>query len=196
MTTFAARPLVQLPARRFTNAVAALVEEQPGWLNGRCVMQASRYARLRQSMTAKSAGAGRAVPSSCAPLRVDVLTLLAEVDRVTAGWGVAQTDTPGRLRELAARRWTPEDADKLDAQADLLEKWAATAEELLGDAPAQVPLRLPCPSCGELWAYRRTGGEHVRRFALLASEAGASCDACGAIWPVSQFQFLAKLLRR
>ena len=193
VTTFGP-PLVKLPARRFADAVAALVDEQPGWLDGRCVMQAGRYHRLRQSLTAKSSGAGRAVQSSCAPLRVDVLTWLAEVDRVTAGWGARQADTPVRLREMASRQWAPEDADRLDALAEMLEKWTVTATELLGDAPAQVPLRLRCPACGELWAYRSAGGERVRRFALVASEAGASCGACGAVWPVEKFDWLAKLL--
>jgi hypothetical protein len=146
-------------------------------------------------MTAKSGGVGRSVPSSCAPLRIDVLTWMAEVDRVTAQWGVHQADTPDRLRELAARQWTPDDADKLDAQAALLERWTVTATELLGDAVVLVPLRLPCPACGQMWAYRRSGDERVRRFALLASEAGAQCDACGCSWPVEKFEWLARLLR-
>ena len=195
MTTFAPAPLVKLSARRFADAVAALVEEQPGWHDGRCVLESSLYDRLRQAMTGSRSG-GRAVPGSRAPLRVDVLTWMAEVDRVTAGWakGGASSATPARLRALAARKWTPDDADRLDALADILEGWTVTATELLGDAVVQVPLRLPCPACGELWAYRMAGGERVRRFALVASENGASCGSCGVAYPVEQFDWLAKLL--
>ncbi len=195
MTTFAPPPLVKLSARRFADAVARLVEEQPGWLDGRCVLEGSLYDRLRGAMDGSAPMARRSVSKSRPPLRLDVLTLVAEVDRVTAGWGIGQGATPERLRELASRQWTPDDADKLDAQAALIEKWSETAAELLGDAAVQVPLRLPCPACGQLWAYRRSGEERVRRFALLASEAGASCESCGCSWPVEKFDWLARLLR-
>ena len=209
MTTFAPAPLVKLSARRFADAVAALVEEQPGWMDGRCVLESSLYDRLRQAMTGSRAG-GRAVPGSRPPLRVDVLTWMAEVDRVTAGWGVSnrkytsdlpaswgarRMSTPARLRELACRQWAPEDADRLDAQADMLEKWTVTATELLGDAPPSIPLRLPCPvpACGQMWVYKHSSsGERVRRFALLVSEAGAICGACGAKW--EDLDWLARVL--
>lgn len=194
MTTFAP-PLVQLSARRFAQAVAALVEDRVDWVDGRCVTSESLYGRLRGALTAKTVSAGGGVACSRAPLRIDVLALLAEVDSTTAGWGANGVDTVERLRELASRQGTPEQTEALDAQAGLVEKWTVVAAELLRDTPPVVPLRVPCPSCGELWAYRQAGGERVRSYALRASEAGASCAACRAVWPVEQFDWLATLLR-
>ena len=191
-------PLVILSARNFADAVAALVDERASFLGGRCVCEDSTYARLRAGLNAKTASLRRTVSKSRAPLRLDVLALLSEIDRVVAGWsgGRADASTPERLRALSSQRWTPEDRDRLDDRAAILRGWSDDAARLLDDTPPEVPLRLPCPACGELWAYRMAGAERIRAYALrAASEVGASCSGCGAVWPVEQFDWLSRLLR-
>ncbi len=69
------------------------------------------------------------------------------------------------------------------------------ASQLLGDGTTTVSLRMPCPSCGSRFSYRRSsGGETVRSNALRVSEHGAERLACRAHWPPDQFHWLAKLL--
>ncbi len=51
------------------------------------------------------------------------------------------------------------------AVADTIEKWIAAAAQILNDAPASVPLRLPCPACSKLWTYSPDGNRkdpHLR----------------------------------
>ncbi len=80
------------------------------------------------------------------------------------------------------------------AVADTIEKWIAAAAQILNDAAASVPLRLPCPACSKLWTYHRTGTERIRTYALRASETGATCLACKAEWPVEQYEWLSRVL--
>jgi hypothetical protein len=100
-----------------------------------------------------------------ASLRIDVLTLIAEIDHTTATWNNTHGLTPKALRELATRKWTPEETGKVEAVADTIEKWIAAAAQILNDATASVPLRLPCPACSKLWTYHRTGTERIRTYA-------------------------------
>ena len=58
-------------------------------------------------------------------------------------------------------------------------------------------LHVPCPRCGERFAYRRdNAGERVRVLALRVSEHGRRCQGCQAFWPPEQFEWLARLLGR
>lgn len=191
MTSYAA---TKPAARRLTDAVTALVDNNVTWHEGRCVLQDSIYDRLKDSMTGRTAGTARSAAASRAPLRIDVLTLIAEIDRTTATWNHNHDFTPAALRELAAHNWTPQETQTAEDLADTIEKWTLTAEQILNEAPASVPLRLPCPACSKLWTYRRTETENVRTYALRASENGATCGACNAEWPVEQYEWLSRVL--
>lgn len=58
-----------------------------------------------------------------------------------------------------------------------------------------VSLHVPCPRCGEKFAYHRDGtGERVRVHALRVSETGCRCLECQAYWPPERFGLLARLL--
>ncbi len=83
----------------------------------------------------------------------------------------------------------------MDAISGQLERWVVEASQLLGDETTVVSLRMPCPSCGSRFSYRRnSGGESVRLDALRVSEDGCECLACRANWSPDQFHWLARLL--
>ncbi len=138
------------PARRLADAVAALVDDRFGWLNGRCVRQDSIYTRLKDAMTGRTTGTGAAAAASRAPLRIDVLTLITEIDTTTARWNHTHQPAAEALRELATRTWTPDQTETVEDIADTIERWTTSAAQILNDAPPSVPLRLPCPACARL----------------------------------------------
>jgi hypothetical protein len=108
-------------------------------------------------------GRRRAVPSSRMPCRTDVLALLCDIDQAVAGWEPDAKGTLERLHRLAGHGYRPQDYELLRGYCSAIEGWVLRAAELLGDSAPVVALRLPCPSCGEQFVYRRNGsGELVR----------------------------------
>lgn len=183
-----------LSRRRLADCVHSLVDEIPVWEQGIARWSESVYARLRGALVARTARS-RAVAGSRLPCRVDVLTLLVEIDRVASEWEPDGKGTVERLRQLAAHGWRPQDCELIDGYCGQIERWGVAAAELLGDRAPAVALRLPCPSCGEQFVYRRSGGgESVRSWALRVSETGCECSVCRAFWGPDQFEWLAKLL--
>jgi hypothetical protein len=127
------------------------------------------------------------------PVRIEVLTLLVEVDATVARWTPAEKGgTVGRLHALVERSWRPQDASVLKSHCDDLRRWVIEGTKLL-DPPPQVYLPgMACPRCGVKVAYR--GVERTRGWALRVTENGAVCGACGGFWPPSEFHWLARLL--
>lgn len=185
-----------LARRRFTDAVGALVDPQPVWVAGACRWLPPVYVRVRDELQPRNKPGGRRrVPDSRLPCRTDALVLVIDIDMTAAEWQPKGDGTMDRLNRLRERSWAPEDCELLDGFHDQLARWAVTAAELLGDSTPTVALRLPCPSCGTRFAYRRNGvGEPVRVWALQVSEHGCRCQACRAEWQPEQFEFLARLL--
>ncbi|CAN1494932.1 hypothetical protein MCEMAEM6B_02218 [Mycobacteriaceae bacterium] len=184
-----------LPAttKRLADAVHALVEPFPVWHGGICRLTPPLYVRLRAALRGTAGRSGRRLPASRLPCRGDVLALLVQIDSTTAEWNRG-TDTADRLRALAARTWRPQDCQQLDDYSTALEAWTHTAAELLGDRPAEIALRLPCPACSRKYVYRLSSGENVRSWALRVSEDGARCQHCHATWTPGQFEWLARVL--
>ncbi len=129
------------------------------------------------------------------PCVTAVLALLVEVDSVVASWESDAVGTVDKLHKLVGRGWRPQDVATMDSFAEQLEQWTVDASELVGEAPVVLPLRLPCPSCGQRYIYRRSRSEEtVRSDCLRVSEAGAECLRCRAEWAPDQFEWLARLL--
>ena len=128
-----------------------------------------------------------------APCRIDVLTLLVDVDGTVAGWEPDGKGTLDRLRTLVGRGWRPQDCQLIENHCAQLEKWVLAATDLLDRRPV-VSLHVPCPRCGARFAYRDSAGEQVRVRALRVSELGCKCLSCGAAWAPSEFHWLARLL--
>ena len=153
----------------------------------------SLYVRLRAALRGRGRGAGvRLVPGSRAPCSVAALELLVAVDTSVERRELGKGDTTDRL---AGRGWRPQDTAVMDDIAARLERWTVDAAQLVGDTTVSVALRLPCPSCGSRFTYRRnSSGETVRTDALKVSENGCDCSACGAVWEPAEFHWLARLL--
>ncbi|MGD9618668.1 MAG: hypothetical protein AB7G47_01815 [Mycolicibacterium sp.] len=120
-----------------------------------------------------------------------VVAIDCYVERLEPGKG----DATDKLHRLAGRGWRPPDTCVMDDISTRLERWTIDAGKLVGDAAVSVALRLPCPSCGARFSYRRTkGGEQIRADALKVSEAGCECSSCSAVWEPAEFHWLARLL--
>ena len=185
---------VALTRRRLDDAVHALADPLPVWDDGVCRWADAVYTRLRAALPGGKLVRGRYVPSSRLPCRGDVLDLLIQVDVTVGSWEPHGKSTIDRLHQLAGRGWRPQDCALIDGYCDALERWTASAAELLAESP-RVFLREPCPSCGERFAYRRdSGGELVRTRALRVSESGCKCFGCGAFWAPERFEWQARLL--
>lgn len=181
--------------RRLSDAVHALADRQPQWIDGVCRWADPLYTRLRGSMRGAPMQSGRRVPDSRLPCRTDILTWLIDVDMTVAEWQPQGSGTVDRLYRLQEKPYRPEDCELLDSYREQLVKWTTAATDMLGDVPPTVPLRLPCPACSSTTAHRRDGaGDYVRVPALQLSEAGCVCLKCAASWPPDKFHFLASLL--
>lgn len=184
-----------LARRRLADAVHSLADPVPVWDHGACHWSDPLYTRLRGAVVARTADRRRVVAGSRAPCRIDVLTLLVDVDTTVAGWEPDGKGTLDRLHQLSARTYRPQDCGLIEDYCAQIERWVLAGAELIGDRQVAVTLRLPCPSCGAAVVHRRNGsGEQVRGWALKASETGCECSACRAFWPSDQFEFLARLL--
>jgi hypothetical protein len=185
-----------LARRRLDDAVHTLAAPTPVWVDGACRWSPSLYGRLRAAlcgMSVRRRGRGQGQRSRL-PCSASMLAWLVEVDATVAGWEPHGKTTVERLRQLAVRGWRPQDCRLLDGYSSRLERWSASAVELLAETPS-VALELPCPRCEASFAYRRdSGGDRVRVWALRVSETGCECRACGAFWGPERFEWLARLL--
>ena len=183
-----------MAARRLGDAVHALADPLPAWVDGRCRWSDPLYVRLRAALRGQPVRRGRRTQRSRLPCSVTALAWLIEVDATVAGWEPHGKGTVDRLHALAARGWRPMDCDLIAGYCDRLERWASAACELLDETP-RVYLHKPCPRCGEAFAYRRDdSGERRRTRALRVSETGCTCLACGSFWEPERFEWLARLL--
>jgi hypothetical protein len=183
-------PLV-LARRRLDDAVRALADPTPEWDHGVCRWADPLYVRLRTALRGQASN--RTGARRSAPCRIDVLTLLIEVDVTVAGWEPHAKGTIDRLRALAGHRWRPQNCALLEDYCGQLQRWVLVGTELLDRRPV-VHLHVPCPSCGARWAYRDNSGERVRVRALRVSETGCECLACRSFWGTERFEWLARLL--
>jgi len=184
-----------LATRRLRDAVAALADPVPVWDAGVCRWSDPLYLRLRDSLKGSKQVGRRQVPDSRLPCRTDILTLVIDIDMTVAEWQPEGDGALDRLERLRQHSWAPADCELLDGYHLQLERWALAAVEFLGDKPPTVSLRLPCPSCGRRFYYRRNqAGENVRSWCLQVSEEGCRCQVCKAAWLPEQLEFLARLL--
>jgi DNA-directed RNA polymerase subunit RPC12/RpoP len=82
----------------------------------------------------------------------------------------------------------------------LAKRWVQRIEDFF-EPPRTREVKAPCPSCGHRYVYRVKDGEVIQSPAVhirLDRDTGLSIDArcsnCGAEWPRSKFEVLAKLV--
>ncbi len=98
--SYADGPLT-LARRRLGDAVAALADPQPVSLGGVYRFATPIYLELRQALNGSNTYR-TGVHRSLLPCRVDVLALVIDIDRTSAGWlPDGKGGTLGRLRQLA-----------------------------------------------------------------------------------------------
>ena len=181
--------------KRLGDAVHALADPQPVWMDGTCWWQGSLYDRLRTELAGGRVVRRSHAQASRLPCHTGILTWVIEVDAAVGSWEPHGKGTVDRLHQLAGRGFRPQDCELLiDGYCGQIERWTLAGTELLAETP-KVFLRQACPRCGERHAYRSDGaGELGRGWALRVSETGATCGACGAFWGPERFEWLARLL--
>lgn len=159
------------------------------------VTKPSVYSEMLESVQGAQGSALGGVARSMPPVWVDGVDWINKVDKAVRDWWPAQADTIGRLEQMVAAAWRPQDTEFLQHTADTIMKWTADAEALLDGGWATFSLTAPCPTCGEQWVYRKDAlGENVRTPALTVTSAGCSCLACAHHWGVEYFGHLAKVI--
>ena len=182
-----------LARRRLADAVHALADPIPVWVDGTCRWSDPLYATLRAELAGATVVRQTHAHTSRLPCHTGILQLLVEVDTAVCSW----TDGKGtvdRLHVLVDHGWRPQDCELIGDYGGQIERWTLAGAELL-DAPAKVFLRQPCPRCGAGFTHRAdSAGETVNMRALKVSENGCTCLHCGAFWPPDRFEWLARLL--
>ena len=136
--------------------------------------------------------ARRGRPGRCAPVWIDALQLVDEIDVASLLWSRG-SDAAARLLALTECGWSVEDTKRVGVMCDALEAWVAQIRELL-DPPARWSLPNPCPACGVRTVYRIKDGEHLRMAALQVGAEGCECQSCRTVWTPDRFVWLARLL--
>ena len=146
------------------------------------------YLGLRQALNgSKTYRTG--VHRSLLPCRVDVLSLLIDIDRTSAGWlPDGKGGTLGRLRQLAGKAWRPQDCDLLGGYTDRLDCWVLTATELLRPTPRVFLAGAACPCCGARSAYVRNAERRAGSPARSEGVRGRCCvrgvPGAWESWPI------------
>jgi hypothetical protein len=119
--------------------------------------------------------------------------LLHEIDEEVRSWRPGITNTPGRLAALEARKWRPQDTQRLETYSGRLEYWAKAIAALLDPQPV-LHFSAPCPACQTRWVYRRMDDELLRQPALQITTQGCICQKCRYTWGPERFHILAGAL--
>lgn len=177
------------------NAIRPLIYPQPHWDGYKALQADPLYIRMRIAQTAATAVSGARLQASKAPARIDVTAWFCDIDSTVAQWPGPPGTTLNKLGHYHDYMWTPDHLRFVKAITRRCEHWTESAKELLGDNPAVVPLRQPCPLCNEFWIHTGHGESRTRTFALRVSEHGAQCHACKAKWITEQeISVLIKML--
>ena len=101
-----------LARKRLSDAVHSLADPLPIWHGDCCRWTDSVYAQLRGALSGGVVRGSNALRT--APLRVNVLSLLIEIDGTVDSWESDGKSTVDRLHVLAGRDWRPMDTELMD----------------------------------------------------------------------------------
>lgn len=181
---------------RLHAAVCGLVDPRKQMAGGAVQIAPSLYDALVDEIhpNARSVEYSAAVGRSLPPVWVDALDQKRAIDDRARRWSPSQPSTPARLREIAARRWRPQDTRKIREMTEEIRSWSVAVRTLL-DPPRVFTVAAPCPACGTRSVHRQVAGESVRTPALqLVANTGCTCLACHTHWAPEKYLFLCRLL--
>lgn len=163
------------------NAIHPLIREQLRWQN-KPLLGDSLYQRMTDAKTAATASSGAPMQASKAPARMDVLAWFVDVDGTVAQWPGPAVGTTEKLAHYYDHTWNPTQLRFIKMVTRHCERWAEQAKNLLGDTPPAVPLRQPCPLCGQLWAYSDDTRQYALKAVATMDSWHALCAACKTVW--------------
>lgn len=161
--------------------------------------------QLTEAIESSSGRGGAARSRQSAPLALDVVILLAGIDRALYK-GLSGTKTvvgsrPALMRTWAAQsgNWRANAPAYLVYAAGLAAQWLVRAKAILsGYSPTREPHGASCPHCGATTVFvpLPEGDVRVQRSALYldTEQVAVICRACGDTWETGHLNFLAAVL--
>lgn len=126
------------------------------------------------------------------PINPDAYDLLVDIVR-WSGATIATVDS--RLRSLVADTTYGTDLASTICLAGSLIGWGNAIRALLNPL-RRYHIAKPCPRCHTAMAWREMPtGERLQTHALVVDGThGCECLACGAVWPITHLEHLARVL--
>lgn len=126
------------------------------------------------------------------PINPDAYDLL---DQIVKWAGASVSTVDARLRAIVAGVTLKTDLDAVVAITNALIGWANAIHALL-DPLRRYHIAKPCPRCNNVMAWREMpNGERLQTHALVVDGThGCECLACGALWPITHLEHLARVL--
>lgn len=193
--------------RKLDDAISSLIDPKPRYTESEAgtVWLDPLYAQLQDAVPGEKQHRS-GVPRSQAPLWVDAVDLLREIDTAVAAWEPPWPEIPGdlttdpppptvlRLQTIQARTWRPQDTTHIKTITARITTWTERITTLLADTHIKT-LSAPCPACGKTTVYRQdSAGELVRQPALQITTIGCQCQACKTSWAPDLYMHLARVL--
>lgn len=196
----------------FRQAVHALVGPTIEYIDGTVHTGDSLYLQLTEAIECNVAPGGGGGAKSKAPLWIDGLDTLIEIDAAVSIWQTSPNVSEGipatvwRLQVLAEKNYRPQDTKMLQQMTEALVYWATEINALLNPKPLVHLHGYACPYCKLSIVYRwDKSGERVRQPALVFDPAvGLACQnrECRqpetqrpAFWPKEHALFAGRLLQ-
>lgn len=192
--------------RQLDYAISTLIDPKPQYTEAEAgtVWLDPLYTQLQDALPGEKQHRS-GVPRSQAPLWVDAVDLLREIDTKVTEWEPPWPPIPGdltdppaptvlRLRVIQARTWRPQDTTTINTITATITTWTERITTLLTDTHVKT-LSAPCPACDKQTIYRRdSAGELVRQPALQITTMGCICQACRTTWSPDLYLHLARVL--
>jgi hypothetical protein len=185
------------------NALHDAVDELtfPASLASPCLLD-----QLDDALCSSSSRGGASSNRQSAPLALDVVILLSEIDRALYRGIAGRVKTLPHARATLMRRWAAQSGTwrannpaYLVYAAGLAEQWVVRANAILAPhPPTREPYGQACPHCGTTTVFivAPEGDQRVQRSALYldTERVAVLCRACGDSWDTNHLDFLATLL--
>lgn len=175
-------------------ALAELIDPTLEQWGSHSFMGPSLMTQLRiEVANSSNRGVGRS-GNVALPFNPDAYDLLIQI----AKWANSSTSTiETQLHSYVARMLAVAHTDLslLINTAEALRAWANAIHALINPL-RRYHIAKPCPRCNSVMAWRKMpNGERLQTHALVVDGTrGCECQACGAFWPTTHLEHLARVL--